>query len=75
MIRTVNGSKKKNNWRLNINNEISTDEQKIANEFYNFFITKINKLKDGINKDKCIDPLSKLSKKMKSNHQNSVSKQ
>ena len=51
-------------WRLNLDNEITEDEEKIANAFNNFLIEKIENLKNGINKNDIKDPLLKLKEKV-----------
>ena len=43
-----------------------TPEKQIADIFNDFFISKIEKLKEGIDKDYVKDPLEKLKKKMES---------
>ena len=51
-------------WRLNLDNEITEDEEKIANAFNDFLIKKIENLKNGINKNDIKDPLLKLKEKV-----------
>ena len=51
---------KSSEWRLNLDNEITEDEEIIANAFNDFFIEKIVTLKEGINKNDIKDPLVKL---------------
>ena len=43
-----------------------TDENRIAEAFNNFFLSKIAKLKEGIDKEMVKDPIDKLQKKMES---------
>ena len=56
---------KNNSWKLQEEDEIIEKEEEIANIFNNFFVEKIQVLKDGIDKNIITDPLEKLEKKMK----------
>ena len=44
--------------------EVCTDEEEIANKFNDYFIEKVAKLKDGIDKAKVMEPLDKLKARM-----------
>ena len=52
--------RKGSEWRRNIDDVITEDEEKIANSFNNHFINKVEKLKEGINKNNIENPLQKL---------------
>ena len=52
-------------WNIEVNGEKISDEFQIAEMFNKFFVSKIETLKAGIDKDFVEDPLSKLREKMK----------
>ena len=64
----VTNPRKENEWKIKIKEEIISDEMIIANAFNDFFVTKIQKLKDSIDKDYIEDPLKKVRTKMKPNN-------
>ena len=65
VVNDVLNPRKDSNWRLNINGVITEEEEKIANAFNDFFIEKVEKLKEGINKSDVEDPLLKLKENLK----------
>jgi hypothetical protein len=63
----VNDISKPNNeqsWKLVNDKGSTTDEAEIAEELNNFFVEKISKLKDSIDKTLIDEPLIRLKKKM-----------
>ena len=48
--------------------ELTTDEQKIANEFNSFYIKKVERLSDGIDKSLAINPTKLLAEEGRANH-------
>jgi hypothetical protein len=57
---------KANKWKVKINNETITDEEKTTNVFNSFFVNKIQNIKESIDNRLIEDPLTKLKEKMKS---------
>ena len=51
-------------WSIKEGAEVCTDEEEIANKFNDYFIEKVAKLKDGIDKAKVMEPLDKLKSRM-----------
>ena len=68
ITKEVTNPRKENEWKIKIKEEIISDEMIIANAFNDFFVTKIQKLKDSIDKDYIEDPLKKVRTKMKPNN-------
>ena len=66
----VNNPKSQPNWRLDINGKKIESEEEIAECFNDYFVDKIQKLKENIDPEYIGDPLAKLKKK----HENNVCK-
>ena len=64
VVKEVTTPRVENQWKLNENGTIIEDEVEIANIFNNFFIGKIQKLRENIDQSYVEDPLEKLRKKM-----------
>ena len=50
-------------WSLNTDSGLTTNEQTIANTFNVFFVSKIQKLKEGIDKKYVEDPINSVTPK------------
>ena len=70
MTSHVNNPKSQPNWRLDINGKKIESEEEIAECFNDYFVDKIQKLKENIDPEYIGDPLAKLKKK----HENNVCK-
>ena len=64
IVKDITNPKNENKLKLTENNEEISDEGKVADTFNNFFVEKINKLKENIDSRYIEDPLQRLKKKM-----------
>ena len=60
VVREVTNPKKNFEWTLNTDTGPTNDEKIIANTFNSYFVTKIEVLKKGIDKNYVSDPLIKF---------------
>ena len=59
---------KENEWRINNkDSQLLTDELQVAESFNEFFVEKVELLKQGIDKTLVEDPFTKLKQKMADN--------
>ena len=65
MVNDITKPRNETNWKLEENGEEIEDEKETAHSFNNYFIEKIEKLKENIDKDFVEEPLEKLKKKWK----------
>ena len=65
VVNDITKPKTEASWKLKENGKVIEKEEKIANIFNNYFIGKIEHLKNNINKDYVKDTLEKLKKKSK----------
>ena len=70
VIREINSPRNEDTWALKENDEIITNEKKIAEKFNHYFIDKIEALKARIDPNKVKEPLNKLRAKMEGKNLN-----
>ena len=63
----VTNPKKLSEWSIETDGKEEKDELNISESFNNYFVKKIFDLKEGIDKTQTVDPLEKLSERMKNN--------